>query len=210
MRERSVVRLSVTPSTECSCSASPADIGEWEYDEGETRRTGFFRRKWRRLRFSGLSDVERINPDRLADVPQLGSAEIGDLEIEPPLDLPVCLLGRTDRAGLGDALQPCSDIKPITHEIAVDLLDHVAEMNADPKVDPMLRRDAGVADRHAVLHPIAQRTASTTLRNSTMLPSPVRLTMRPRWTEIVGSMRSLRKARSRASVRSSSAPASRL
>ena len=32
---------------------------------------------------------------------------------------------------------------------------------------------------------MAQRTASTTLRNSTMAPSPVRLTTRPLWTAIV-------------------------
>ena len=56
----------------------------------------------------------------------------------------------------------------------------------------------------------AQRTASTTLRNSTRRPSPVRLTTRPLCTAIVGSIRSLRRARRRASVRSSSALASRL
>src|SRR5262245_14632679 len=55
-----------------------------------------------------------------------------------------------------------------------------------------------------------QRTASTTLRNSTRTPSPVRFTTRPLWTAIVGSTRSLRRARSLANVRSSSAPASRL
>src|SRR5262245_23036246 len=55
-----------------------------------------------------------------------------------------------------------------------------------------------------------QRTASTTLRNSTKTPSPVRFTTRPLWTAIVGSTRSLRRARSLANVRSSSAPASRL
>src|SRR5262250_1204332 len=54
------------------------------------------------------------------------------------------------------------------------------------------------------------RTASTTLRNSTMTPSPVRFTTRPLWTATVGSIRSLRSARSLARVRSSSAPASRL
>jgi hypothetical protein len=43
--------------------------------------------------------------------------------------------------------------------------------------------------------------------NSMTLPSPVRLTMRPWCTEIVGSIRSLRSARSRAKVRSSSARA---
>ena len=56
----------------------------------------------------------------------------------------------------------------------------------------------------------AQRTASTTLRNSTRNPSPMRLTTRPLWTAMVGSMRSLRSARRRASVRSSSVLASRL
>jgi predicted ATPase len=57
---------------------------------------------------------------------------------------------------------------------------------------------------------MAPRTASTTLRNSIRMPSPVRLTTRPLWMAMVGSMRSLRSARSRARVRSSSAPASRL
>jgi hypothetical protein len=37
-----------------------------------------------------------------------------------------------------------------------------------------------------------------------MLPSPLRFTMRPWWSAMVGSMRSLRRALSRASVRSSS------
>ena len=55
---------------------------------------------------------------------------------------------------------------------------------------------------------MAQRTASTTLLNSMMLPSPVRFATRPLCTAMVGSIRSLRSARRRASVRSSSDPAS--
>ena len=51
---------------------------------------------------------------------------------------------------------------------------------------------------------MAQRTASTMLRNSTRTPSPVRFTTRPLWTEIAGSTKSLRRARSLANVRSSS------
>ena len=38
----------------------------------------------------------------------------------------------------------------------------------------------------------AQRTASTALANSTSMPSPVVLTMRPRWLAMAGSIRSLR------------------
>ena len=75
--------------------------------------------------------------------------------------------------------------------------------------DATLGRQAHVALARPFCTSIAQRTASTTLRNSIRLPSPVRLTMRPRYTTIVGSIRSLRSARSRAKVRSSSVPAER-
>ena len=47
-------------------------------------------------------------------------------------------------------------------------------MNADPELDAAVLGHAGVALDHR-----AQRTASTTLRNSTMAPLPVRLTTRP-------------------------------
>ena len=57
---------------------------------------------------------------------------------------------------------------------------------------------------------MAQRTASTPLRSSMMLPSPVRFTTRPLWTLMVGAIRSLQSVRSLASVRSSSALASML
>ena len=47
-----------------------------------------------------LADFERIDPDRIGDVLELGLVEIGDREIEPPLDLPIGVLGKTDRARL--------------------------------------------------------------------------------------------------------------
>ena len=55
----------------------------------------------------------------------------------------------------------------------------------------------------------AQRTASTTLANSTSRPSPVVLTMRPWCSAIFGSRSSRRSALRRSSVPSSSAPISR-
>jgi hypothetical protein len=54
-----------------------------------------------------------------------------------------------------------------------------------------------------------QRTASTTLENSTRKPSPIVLTMWPRWVWIAGSISSARSARRRRIVPSSSAPVSR-
>ena len=58
-----------------------------------------------RLRLRRAADFQRIDPDRLGDVLELRRAEIGDREIEPPLHLPVGVLGEADRAGLGDRLQ---------------------------------------------------------------------------------------------------------
>ena len=46
---------------------------------------------------------------------------------------------------------------------------------------------------HATLISTAQRTASTALANSTNMPSPVVLTIRPRWLAIVGSTSALRR-----------------
>ena len=90
--------------------------------------------------------------DRLGDVLELGRAEIADRHLEPSLDLPVGLLGETDRPGLGDALEPSGDIDAVAHEVAVALLDNVAQVDADAKLDPPLGRQARVALDHAALH----------------------------------------------------------
>ena len=90
--------------------------------------------------------------DRLGDVLELDRAEIADRHLEPSLDLPVGLLGETDRPGLCDAFEPRCDIDPVAHEIAVALLDNVAKMNADAKLDAPFRRHAGVALDEAVYH----------------------------------------------------------
>ena len=59
---------------------------------------------------------------------------------------------QTDRARLGDAFEPCRDIDAVAHEVAVALLDHVADMNADAENDAPVLRQAGVALDHAALH----------------------------------------------------------
>ncbi len=52
---------------------------------------------------------------------------------------------------LADAFQSRGDIDAVAHQIAVGLLDHVAQMNADPELDALVRRQAGVALDHGVL-----------------------------------------------------------
>jgi hypothetical protein len=75
-----------------------------------------------------------------------------DRQIEPSLDLPIGLLGETNRAGLGDPLQARSDIDAVAHQVAVRFLDDVAQMDADAKLDATLNRHARIAFDHAVLH----------------------------------------------------------
>ena len=75
------------------------------------------------------------------------------------------------------------------------------------------RRSSGTSALRAAMAcwmAAAQATASTTLANSTSVPSPISLTMRPLWAAIVGSINSARHACKLASVPVSSAPMSRL
>ena len=130
-----------------------SDIGEGQDDQRQPRRGGFFGGRGRRgLRYCRRADVERIDADRLGDVLQLRRAEIADREVEPPPDLPIGVLGQTDRARLRDAFETRGDIDAVAHQVTVALLDDVPEMNADPEFDAALGRHARVALDKAVLH----------------------------------------------------------
>jgi hypothetical protein len=96
--------------------------------------------------------VQRIGPDRLRDVLELRRAEVGDRQVEPTLDLPVGLLRQADRARRGDAFQSRGDVDAVAHQVAVALLDDVADVNADPEHDAAILGHAGVALDHRVLN----------------------------------------------------------
>jgi hypothetical protein len=97
------------------------------------------------------ADFQRIDPHGLGDVLELCQAKVAHLKIEPAFDLAVGVLGQTDRAGLSDSLEPRGDIDAVAHEVAVALLDDIAEMNANPKLNALLGRHAGVALDHSGL-----------------------------------------------------------
>jgi hypothetical protein len=92
-----------------------------------------------------VAHLERIDPDRLGDVLKLRCAEIGNLEIEPPLHLPVGLLREADRARLRDPFEPGGDVDRVAHQIAVFLFDDIAEMDADARLDSLFWGQASVA-----------------------------------------------------------------
>src|ERR1700722_7128415 len=111
-----------------------ADIGERQKDDREARRSGFFcGRDYRGIRMDGVGDLKRKDTDRLGDVLELRRTEVGDSKIEPSLDLTVSILGETNRARLANAFQPRGDVDTVAHQIAIGLLDDVAQMNADPE-----------------------------------------------------------------------------
>src|SRR5262249_51960674 len=57
-------------------------------------------------------------------------------DIEPSLRLPIRILRERDSARFGDALESCGNVDAIPHEIAVGLLDDIAQMDADAEFDP--------------------------------------------------------------------------
>ena len=68
------------------------------------------------------------------------------------LDLTIGVLGKTNGSRLGETLEPRGDIDAVAHEIAVALLNNVAEVNADAKVNALFGRQTHVALDHAGLH----------------------------------------------------------
>ena len=68
-----------------------------------------------------------------------------------PLTCRIGVLGEANPSGLGDAFKARGDIDAVAHQVAVALLDHVAEMDADPKFDALVRRDPSVALDHRSL-----------------------------------------------------------
>ncbi len=160
MRDRPVMMSSTIPSTKYSWSGSPL-----MFSKGKTPMEGLSGRASRAeglsaprarvcrgLRLRRLADFERIDADRLGDVLELGRPEVADLEIESRLHLAVRVLGKADRTGLRDAFQPRGDIDAVAHEVAVALLHHVADMDADAELDAPVLWHADIALDEAALH----------------------------------------------------------
>ena len=117
---------------------------------GRCGRHGF--RRFRRLRLCRDPHLQRISANLPVDVLELGRAEIGDLHLEPAAHLPIGVLRKTNCARLRNALKPRGDIDAVAHQVAVALLDDVADVNPDAEFDSAVLRHAGVALDEAVLN----------------------------------------------------------
>ena len=82
------------------------------------------------------------------------------------------VVGDADPARLRDPFQPRGDVDAVAEDIVV-VDDDVADMNADAEVEPSIRATLAFRSAMPASTSKAQRTASTTLANSTSRPSPV-------------------------------------
>jgi hypothetical protein len=62
------------------------------------------------------------------------------------------VLRKTSCAGPRNALKPRGDIDAVAHQVAIALLDDVADVNPDAEFDSPILRHAGIALEHRVLH----------------------------------------------------------
>ena len=93
----------------------------------------------------------QVGAHRLGNVLEVLRAKIADREIEPTPDLTVGVFGKADAARFANPLQSGGDVDAVAHQVAVAFLDHVAEMDADPKFDAPVRCDPSVALDHRPL-----------------------------------------------------------
>jgi len=91
---------------------------------------------------------------------------------EPVAHLAPGVFRQAESARRADAFEPRGDVDGVAEEVAVRILDDVAEVDAG---GTSMRRSAGTGalrSARPLVTSSAQRTASTTLRNSTTTPSP--------------------------------------
>jgi hypothetical protein len=94
--------------------------------------------------------VDRIGAHRPGDILQLLLAEVAERDVEPSGAVLLHPRRDADAAGLGQPFQPCRDIDAIAEDVAI-LDDHVALVNTDPPLDPLVFRGIGISLGHLVL-----------------------------------------------------------
>ena len=118
--------------------------------ERQHRDRGLVGQGERRRRFGQPVDAHPKDANRPRDILELLLAQILEGDVEPALHVLLHAARHADPARLGQCLQPGRHVNSVApHVAAVD--DDVAEVDADPKLDALLRRRVGVALDHAAL-----------------------------------------------------------
>jgi len=152
MRERSVVRLSVTPSTKSSCSAPPPRL-----ENGRTTIDRLGGPSAFGLDADGVGttlgkvDLDGVCSHRPRDVLESLLAEIDKVHIDLAADMVMRRARDQNAAGLAKTLEPRGDVDSLAENV-VALDQHVAEVDADPKDDALSFRSVGVALGHQLMN----------------------------------------------------------
>ena len=169
------MRLSVTPSTKCSCSGSPPILANG--------RTTIERRGGPCL-FGSETDsagdvpcaagLDRIDPHRPRDVFQVLLAEIDEIRIDFAAHMIVCRTREQHAARLADAFEPRRDIDAVAENV-VALDQDVAEVDADAIDDALVLGVSALRSTISFWIAIAHSTAATMEGNSSSTPVARRL-----------------------------------
>ena len=90
-------------------------------------------------------------PQRSSDVLDLDLAHILKGDFHPVADLISCRTGKTDTTWVGKSLKTRRDVDTVSQEVAV-LLDDVAEVDTDSKLEPLIFRCIPLAFSRAGLN----------------------------------------------------------
>ena len=143
----------MTAADERRCAQSPG---------GRFRRHCVGEQRSRRRR-------QGVGAHRPRDVLEVLVPEVDESHVQLVAHLSLGVFRQADSVRLADALEPRCDIDPVAYQVAVGLLDDVAQMNADAKPRCVLSSGRPALRSAKPLRTSrAQRTASTTLRNSTI------------------------------------------
>jgi hypothetical protein len=95
---------------------------------------------------------DRIHPHWSGDVLEFLLPEINECFLDPVTHLAVGVIGEADTSRLSNPFEARCNVDAVAHQIAVALLDHVPQVDANAKLDAALGRQPSVALDHAVLH----------------------------------------------------------
>ena len=102
--------------------------------------------------FPAIKSRDHIGAHRPGDILEFLLAEIDEFGLDLVANLAPGVLREADPARRADTLEPGGGVDRVAHQVAVALLDHVPDMDADPDFDPLFVAETRVALDHPLLH----------------------------------------------------------
>ncbi len=95
--------------------------------------------------------ADAIDAHRSVDVFEVLQPRIHIFRIDTSFDLSERIFGKANTAGFRQTFDPGRNIYPIAKDV-IGLNDHIADIESDPELDPLVTRDHGIPSPHARLN----------------------------------------------------------